>query len=481
MGYDPLTFCDYFANSSAEKLAFKSINAEQVREAIGRLKTSKSFGYDGISSYFLKLAMPFIEDSLVYLFNTSPETSQFPDPWKIARVSPIFKDVDKTEKSNFRPISVLPVVSRLFEKLVFNQLYQYLNDNCFINSNQSGFKELHSTVTCLFENTDDWYSGIDTENLADMVFVDLKKALDTVDHQILCGKLESYGALLRELAWFGSYLSNRVQYCRINGVDSQIENINIGVPQGSCLGPLRFLVYINDLPRAIKNSTTSMYADDMSLFLKSKDLSRLNEALNEDLSRLHAWLISSKLSLNVAKTQSMLVSTKAERKALDKSNQNLQVSINGTEVEVVRKIKLLGVFLDNSLDWKDQVQAVSLKVSRGLGILKHAKIFLPFSDLTSLYTSIVEPHFRYCCSVWGCAGTTEINRLQKLQNRAARIVTNSSFDTPSNQLIEKLGWKTINELIDIESKTMVFKSLNELATPYLRSSFSGGGGRYSCY
>ena len=119
------------------------------------LNFSKSFGDDGISNYFLKLALPFIEDSLVYLFNTSFETSLFPDPWKIARVSPIFKDGDKTEKSNYRPISVLPVVSRLFEKLVFNQLYQYLNDNCFINSNQSGFRELHSTVTCLLKNTDD--------------------------------------------------------------------------------------------------------------------------------------------------------------------------------------------------------------------------------------------------------------------------------------------------------------------------------------
>ena len=470
-GYDPLTFCDYFVNSNAAKFVFKSINAEQVREAIGKLRTSKSFGDDGISSYFLKLAMPFIEDSLVFLFNTSLETSQFPDSWKIARVSPIFKDGDKTEKSNYRPISVLPVVSRLFEKLVFNQLYQYLNDNCFINSNQSGFRELHSTVTCLLKNTNDLYSGMDTGNLAGMVFVDLKKAFDTVDHQILCGKLESYGVLHRELAWFGSYLSNRVQYCRVNGVDSQIENINIGVPQGSCLGPLLFLAYINDLPRAIKNSTTSMYADDTSLCFQSKDLSRVNEALNEDLSRLDAWLISNKLSLNVAKTKSMLVSTKAKRKALNKSNQNLQVNINGTELEVVSKIKLLGVLLDNSLDWKEQVQAVSLKVSRGLGILKHSKKFLPFSALTSLYTSIVEPHFQYCCSVWGCAGTTEINRLQKLQNRAARIVTSSSFDTPSNQLIEKLGWKTINELIDIESKTMVFKSLNELAPPYLRSLF----------
>ena len=261
------------------------------------------------------------------------------------------------------------------EMIHTQRIYCYISLVYFINSNQSSFRELHSTVTCLLTNTDDLYSGMDTGNLAGMVFVDLKKAFDTVDHQILCGKLESYGVLHRELAWFGSYLSNRVQYCRVNGVDSQIENINIGMPHGSCLGPLLFLVYINDLPRAIKNSTTSMYADDTSLCFQSKDLSRVNEALNEDLSRLDACLLSNKLSLNVAKTKLMLVSTKAKRKALNKSNQNLQVNINGTELEVVSKIKLLGVLLDNSFDWKEQVQAVSLKVSSGLGILKHAKNF----------------------------------------------------------------------------------------------------------
>ena len=227
---------------------------------------------------------------------------------------------------------------------------------------------LHAYLKTLMTGTVGWIQGI----LAGMVFVDLKKAFDTVDHQILCRKLECYGVLHRELALFGSNLSNRVQCCRVNGVDSQIENIDIGVPQGSCLGPLLFLVYINDLPRAVKNSTTSMYADDTSLCFKSKDLSRLNEALNEDLSRLDAWLISTKLSLNVAKPQSMLASTKAKRKALDKCNQNLQVKINGTELEVVSKIKFLGALLDNSLDWKDQVRAVFLNASRGLGILKYA-------------------------------------------------------------------------------------------------------------
>ena len=188
----------------------------------------------------------------------------------------------------------------------------------------------------------------------------MKKAFDTVDRRILCRKLESYGVLHREFTWFGSYLSNRVQYCRVNGVDSQIETIDIGVSKGSCLGPLVLRVRINDLPRAVKDCVTSKYADDTSLCIKSKDFSRLNKALNEDLSHLDAWLIINKLSLNVAKTQSMLVSIKAKRKALDMSNQNLQVKINGTELEVVSKIKYFVVLLDNSLDWNDRVRAVCL-------------------------------------------------------------------------------------------------------------------------
>ena len=152
-GHDPLISCNCFLNSNAAKFTPKSIHAEKIREAIRKLQTSNSFGDDDISSCFLKLAMLFIQDSLVYLCITSLETSQFLDPWKIARVPPIFKDSDKNEKSNYRPVSVLPDVSRLFEKLVFNQLYRHLNDNCFINSNQSGLRELHSTVTYLLKYT----------------------------------------------------------------------------------------------------------------------------------------------------------------------------------------------------------------------------------------------------------------------------------------------------------------------------------------
>ena len=190
-----------------------------------------------------------------------------------------------------------------------------------------------------------------------------------------------------------------------------------------------------------------MYADDTSLCYQSSDINELNEAINNDLKQLDIWLQGNKLSLNVAKTNSMLVSTKQKHNILKSRNEDLNLKIRDNDLEIIQKTKYLGVQIDNSLNWKEHIKTVSTKVSRAIGFLKHAKTFLRQETLKTLYTGIVEPHFRHCCSAWGCAGSTELNQLQKLQNRAARIITNSSFDTPSRPLIDQLGWKTIEELV----------------------------------
>ncbi len=324
---NPLLTADYEVNKHKAMFHFKSIKVEEIRAAFAKIKTAKSFGVDNVSSYFLKLALPLIENSLAMLFNTSIETSLFPDSWKVARVTQIFKSGEKTDKSNYRPISVLPVISRLFEKLVFDQLYQYMTDNDLFSPEQSGFRKLHSTLTCLLKNTDDWYSGLDLGRLVGLVFVDLKKAFDTVDHDILCEKLQVYGVQQRELSWFRSYLYNRKQFCRVNGISSDFEDIQVGVPQGSCLGPLLFLLYINDLPQAVPGSNVSIYADDTSLCHQAYDMTQLIEAMNNDLKQLDTWLQGNKLSLNIAKTHSMLVTTKQKHNNLKSTNQNLELNV----------------------------------------------------------------------------------------------------------------------------------------------------------
>ena len=200
----------------------------------------------------------------------------FPELWTTARVTPIFKEGDKGEPSNYRPISVLPVLAGRLEKLIFNQLYKYLNDSNLLSQEQSGFRALHSTVSCLLKCTDDWNSAFDNSEMVGATFIELRKAFDTVDHSLLCGKLERYGARNDKLRWFVSYFAGRKQFCRVNGTDSQVNAVNIGVPQGSCLGPLLFFVYINDLPKVIENCTVAMYADDTDLYYRGASLAQLS-------------------------------------------------------------------------------------------------------------------------------------------------------------------------------------------------------------
>ena len=195
---------------------------------------------------------------------------------------------------------------------------------------------------------------MDLGRLVGLVLIDLKKAFDTVDHNILCRKLKLYGVQQRELSWFKSYLFNRKQFCRVNGVDSKIGDIEVGVPQGSFLGPLLFLIYINDLPQAVQDSTLSMYADDTSLCYQSHNLTQLNEAINSDLRKLDTWLQGNKLSLNVAKTHSMLISTKQKQNILKCQNKDLDLKICENGVEVVKKTKFLGIQINSSLDWKNE-------------------------------------------------------------------------------------------------------------------------------
>ncbi|XP_065056335.1 uncharacterized protein LOC135684631 [Rhopilema esculentum] len=192
-------------NKDKAKFNFEIIELKDIRDTFAKVETTKSFGIDNISSCLLKLALTYIGNSLSFLFITSIETSQFPDAWKVSRITSIFKDGDRTEKSNNRPISVLPVISKLFEKLVFNQLYQYLKENGLFTSDQAGFLRLHSTQTCLLKISDEWYNGLDLGKLVGLVFIGLKKAFDTVDHDVICKKLELYGVQQQELSWFRSY------------------------------------------------------------------------------------------------------------------------------------------------------------------------------------------------------------------------------------------------------------------------------------
>ena len=216
--------------------------------------------------------MPVVREYLCDLFNKSLPAGKFLEDWKIARIAPIFKNGAKDERSNYGPISILLFVTRLFDKLVFNQLYLYLDANKLLYAHQSGFRLLHSVTTTLLASTNDWYLTMDKGKYTGLIFIDLKKAFDTVDHAILLKKLKIFGVTGLEHEYFISYLNNRRQFCKTNGTSSQLKELSRGVPQGSCLGPLLFLIYINDLPFSLLKSNVSMHADDTAIYLSSKTL-----------------------------------------------------------------------------------------------------------------------------------------------------------------------------------------------------------------
>ena len=247
-------------------------------------------------------------------------------------------------------------ILRQFEKLIYNQLYDYLDGNKLLFSKQSGFRPLHSVATCLLKCTSDWYLNMDKGQFTAMIFVDLKKAFDTVNHEILLKRLKEYVVIGSENALFASYLCKRMQFCRVNGVSSGFDGINCGVPQGSCLGPLLFLIFINDLPFSLQSSQVTMYADDATLSHSSKNIVELSENPNRDLYNLKQWLQGNKLSLNVIKTQAMVVGSRPNlKKVSDKKVQPPTFVIDILQTDIAEKAKYLGVQLDQHLIWDEHV------------------------------------------------------------------------------------------------------------------------------
>ena len=289
---------------------FSEIDPSRVLNLLLKVDIASATGLDQISNKVLRLAAPIIYRQLTDLFNLSVRSGVFPVDWKLAKVSPIYKTGERIDPNNYRPISVLSTIARIFEKVIYKQFYDYLSRKNILDPRQSGFRSLHSTVTALLDLTNQWCFNIDRGLINGVLFLDLKKAFDTVDHNLLLIKLEYVGVRGQTLEWFKSYLSNRSQVVFINGVLSEHEQIKCGVPQGSILGPLLFLIYINDLSSIIDIATTRMYADDTNLTFTACNIPELQEQMSVDIQCLKNWLIANKLTLNVIKTEYMLVGSR---------------------------------------------------------------------------------------------------------------------------------------------------------------------------
>ena len=344
------------------------------------MKISNSAGSDEISSRILKGIVNEIAEPLTYCINLSLSSGVVPKLAKIARVTPIFKTGDINSLSNYRPISILPTLSKVLEKVVYTRLINYLDKLNIIVSSQYGFRKNRTTCMAVLDLIEKINDAIDKGDYGIGIFLDLSKAFDTIDLQILITKLQHYGIRGLPLNWFSSYLFGRQQYVCVHNNKSALKPIKYGVPQGSTLGPLLFILYINDLTHSSCVSHTVLFADDTNMFLSHKNLVELEHIINNELVQVDTWFKCNKLSLNISKTNYIIFCPYKKQTDIN----HICPKINRQNIAKVSSTKFLGISIDESLNFKEHIDDLVKKMSKYVGLFFKLRHFIPLSALLTL-------------------------------------------------------------------------------------------------
>ena len=448
-------FRAYLTNRSDVQFTISPITQSELLDVIKQMNDS-SPGDDNISMKIIKEVAPAISRVLLHLCQSSFSTGIFPDELKIAKVTPIYKTGDKRLLNNHRPISVLPALSKIIEKLMYNRLYDFVNRSILTNA-QYGFRRGRSTELALTSFTKDILEAFDRRHYSLSIFLDLSKAFDTVDHNILLTKLHHYGIRGIEYSWFKSYLEKRKQYVSYNECKSELDYLTHGVPQGSILGPLLFLLYINDIIHSSIIFKFVLFADDSTLYFSHPSLDSLITIVNDELENVRKWIISNKLTLNLDKTHYIIFHRKK-----DIPINRPPIKIGETVLKEEQSTKFLGVIVDKKLTWSDHTLYLRNKLNKQCGILYHTRDSLNKRSMKLIYFSLIYSIIFYCNTVWGAAADNKTDRLKVAKKKILRTMAYRGRRDHTHELFSEFGLLKLEDINIYCSTLFVYKSLNKL-------------------
>lgn len=435
-------FKEYMPGSEINSIVLLPTTPGELITISRSLKATHSTGIDDIDPHLTIPAIGDIANLLSEIINCSLRNGMVPSSLKVAKILPIHKQGCKTEISNYRPISLLPFFSKLFERVMYDRLTAYIKQKNILYPIQHGFQSGHSTSMALLDIHDKISAAMENNEYSLGIFLDLAKAFDTVNHKILCTKLEHYGIRGKALEWFISYLHNRYQQVICNGTLSKLRLIEIGVPQGSILGPLLFLLYINDLPNSSSILHYILFADDSNVFISHSSYNVLFHLANTELCAASDWFKANKLSLNITKTNYILF--RSPNKTIPTITN--EIIIDNTPVPRVDSAKFLGVHIDQNLKWNTHINETSKKLAKNIGIIRRISYLIPSNILINLYFALVYPYLTYCNFIWSSTYPTHLKRLQILQKKALRVITKSPINSHTEPIFLQHNFLSITQI-----------------------------------
>ena len=496
---DPLSTLRLRMQGRSKPFCPAPVTPDQIEKIISTLKNSKASGIDMVDTYILKLVKNDIVPAVCHITNLSIQTNKFPSKWKVAKVIPLYKGKGcKFDPKNYRPVAILPILSKILERAMFMQVLRHMDSNNFFNPSHHAYRSYHSTTTAMLQMYDTWLDAIENGDLAGVCMVDMSAAFDVVDTEILLEKLKLYGFDKNAIQWTWSYLTHRSQGVYIEGTMSSLLALEAGVPQGSILGPIYYTIFTNELPQVVHEQDCPFYgdtsasiftiqcqecggvccyADDSTYTVRGRDTGKLSEKLSKKYKVMADFLTDNKLKVNDDKTHLLVMTSRQKRRHVDTNS--VQIETPTAMISPSSDERLLGAQVHQDMRWVEHILDSENSLVKSLnvrqGALKKLSHVASFKTRKIIASGIFMSKLIYLMPLWSGCEEYLVKALQVVQNKAARSVAKLSIFTPTKTLMKVCGWMSVRQLMAYHSLVLLHKTIANQAPVYLHEKVTASG------